>query len=91
MVRAAAGTATFGVALTLYWLIPAMDALPAQRSPVTRLDVGVPDGGSGLWGLILDVAGLSGCGAVSPLVINHLSGWPFLLLANTCGRRAWPF
>jgi hypothetical protein len=83
MVRAAVGTAGFGVALTLYWLIPAMDALRTQRSPVTRLDLSVfQTVGDGLWGLILNVAGLYGFWRPGPpLVINHLSGWPFLLLA----------
>lgn len=83
VVRAAAGTAACAATLSLYWLIPAMNALRAQPSPVKRVDLSVfQTVGHGLWGLILNVAGLYGFWRPGPpLVINHLSGWPFLLLA----------
>jgi hypothetical protein len=83
VVRAGAGIAGSGLALSMYWLIPAMRAIRTMQSHVTSLDLSAFRTLSDpVWGLAVNVAGLYGFWRPGPpLVKSHLSGWPFLLLA----------
>ena len=79
---AGAGTAFCGLVLSLYWLIPAAQALRTMPSHVTRMDLSVfQTVGDQVWGLGVNIAGLYGFWRPGPpLVQDYLSGWPFLLL-----------
>jgi hypothetical protein len=83
VVQAGAGIAAAGLALSMYWLIPAMRATRTMQSHVTGLDLSAFRTLSDpVWGLTVNVAGLYGFWRPGPpLVKSHLSGWPFLLLA----------
>ena len=80
---ACGGIAACGAILNLYWLIPAARATRTMQSHVTALDLSVFQTVSDrTWGLAVNVAGLYGFWRPgAPLVKNHISGWPFLLLA----------
>ena len=82
-VQAGAGIAGCGLALSMYWLIPAMRATRTMPSHVTSLDLSAFRTLSDpVWGLAVNIAGLYGFWRPGPpLVKSHLSGWPFLLLA----------
>ena len=81
--RAGAGIAGSAVLLNMYWLIPAARDSRTMQSHVTHLDLSVFQTlGDPVWGLAVNVAGLYGFWRPgAPLVKNHISGWPFLLLA----------
>jgi hypothetical protein len=82
-VRAGAGIAASAALLNMYWLIPAARDSRTMQSHVTHLDLSVfQTMGDPVWGLAVNVAGLYGFWRPgAPLVKNHISGWPFLLLA----------
>ena len=81
--RAGAGIAGSAALLNMYWLIPAARDSRTMQSHVTHLDLSVFQTlGDPVWGLAVNVAGLYGFWRPgAPLVKNHISGWPFLLLA----------
>jgi hypothetical protein len=81
--QAGAGIAGLGLALSMYWLIPAMRATRTMQSHVTSMDLSAFRTLSDpVWGLAVNVAGLYGFWRPGPpLVKSQLSGWPFLLLA----------
>jgi hypothetical protein len=82
-VRAGAGIAGSAALLNMYWLIPAARDSRTMQSHVTHLDLSAfQTMGDPVWGLAVNVAGLYGFWRPgAPLVKNHISGWPFLLLA----------
>ncbi len=82
-VQAGAGIAGCGLALSMYWIIPAIRATRTMPAHVTSLDLSAFRTLSDpVWGLAVNVAGLYGFWRPGPpLVKSHLSGWPFLLLA----------
>ena len=83
VVRACAGIAGSAALLNMYWLIPAARDSRTMQSHVTHLDLSAfQTMGDPVWGLAVNVAGLYGFWRPgAPLVKNHISGWPFLLLA----------
>jgi hypothetical protein len=83
VVWAVAGSGLVGILLNLYWLIPAFRAMRTMQSNVTDLDLSVfQTQGDPMWGIAVNVLGLYGFWRPgAPLVKNHISGWPFLLLA----------
>ena len=83
VVRAGAGIAGSAAFLNMYWLIPAARDSRTMQSHVTHLDLSAfQTTGDPVWGLGVNVAGLYGFWRPgASLVKNHISGWPFLLLA----------